>query len=120
MNIVRFVVIALSLVISSAVAQQPDIQQQPQKEKEHAAVKDGKYNVVVETSLGSFEMELYANDAPKTVENFVKLTEKKFFDGMRVHRIAKGFVIQTGDDKSKDPAKVSEWGFGGQSAWGMP
>jgi len=49
----------------------------------------------------------------------VKLTEKKFFDGMRVHRIAKGFVIQTGDDKSKDPAKVAEWGTGGQSAWGM-
>lgn len=73
---------------------------------------------VVETSLGTFEFELHRADAPKTVENFVGLAEKKFFDGMRVHRIAKGFVIQTGDEKSKDVARVREWGTGGQSIWG--
>jgi DNA polymerase-3 subunit delta len=119
MNIVRFVILVLSLAVTTGVARQAADKQQPQKEKEHTKVKDVKYSAIVETSLGSFEMELYANDAPKTVENFVKLTEKKYFDGMRVHRIAKGFVIQTGDDKSKDPAKAAEWGTGGQSAWGM-
>ena len=80
----------------------------------------GKRTATVETSMGTFELELYADDAPKTVENFVKLAEKKYFDGMRVHRVSKGFVIQTGDDKSKDPKKVSEWGTGGQSIWGKP
>ena len=68
--------------------------------------------------MGTFQMELYRSDAPKTVENFVKLAGKKFFDGMRVHRIAKGFVIQTGDEKSKDVAKAAEWGSGGQSIYG--
>jgi cyclophilin family peptidyl-prolyl cis-trans isomerase len=119
MNTIRCIMLALALAVTGTVAQQPSVKQQPHKEKEHTTVKDGNYNVIVETSLGSFEMELYAKDAPKTVENFVKLTEKKYFDGMRVHRIAKGFVIQTGDDKSKDPAKAAEWGTGGQSAWGM-
>ena len=80
----------------------------------------GKHGAIVETSMGTFELELYADDAPKTVENFVKLAEKKYFDGMRVHRVSKGFVIQTGDDKSKDPKRMNEWGTGGQSIWGKP
>jgi cyclophilin family peptidyl-prolyl cis-trans isomerase len=73
---------------------------------------------LVETSMGSFEIELYPNDAPKTVENFVKLAEQKFFDGQRFHRVAKNFVIQAGDDKSKDVKKKNEWGRGGKSIWG--
>ena len=77
-----------------------------------------KENATIETSMGTFEIELYAQDAPKTVENFVKLAEKKYFDGMRFHRVVKGFVVQSGDDKSKDPAKVSQWGTGGKSIWG--
>ncbi len=78
----------------------------------------GKEIAIVETSMGTFEMELFKTDAPKTVENFVELTKKKYFDGMRVHRVAKGFVVQTGDDKSKDPALVAQWGTGGSSMWG--
>ncbi len=73
---------------------------------------------LVETSMGSFEIELYPSDAPKTVENFVKLAEKKYFDGQRFHRIAKNFVIQAGDEKSKDVKKKNEWGTGGRSIWG--
>src|SRR5262245_3183297 len=56
----------------------------------------------IETSLGSFEVELFDEDAPRTVENFVKLAEKNFFDGLRVHRVVKGTLIQTGDEKTKD------------------
>jgi cyclophilin family peptidyl-prolyl cis-trans isomerase len=73
---------------------------------------------VVSTSLGSFEIELFRSDAPKTVENFVALAEKKFFDGLRVHRIARGFVIQTGDPLTRDPNAVGRWGRGGESIFG--
>jgi cyclophilin family peptidyl-prolyl cis-trans isomerase len=72
----------------------------------------------VETSLGRFEIEFYRNDAPKTVENFVKLAERKYFDGMRFHRVSRGFVIQAGDEKSKDTSKIREWGTGGKSIYG--
>jgi cyclophilin family peptidyl-prolyl cis-trans isomerase len=92
--------------------------EKPKKEKTKMTSAAGKEIAVVETSMGTFEMELYKSDAPKTVENFVGLTKKKYFDGMRVHRVAKGFVIQTGDEKSKDPALVAQWGTGGQSIWG--
>jgi len=71
----------------------------------------------VQTSMGTFEIGLYRKDAPKTVDNFVQLSRRKFFDGMRVHRVSQGFVIQTGDDKSKHAAKTNEWGTGGQSIY---
>lgn len=71
----------------------------------------------VQTSMGTFEIGFYRKDAPKTVENFVQLAKRKFFDGMRVHRVSQGFVIQTGDDKSKSAARVNEWGTGGQSIY---
>lgn len=73
---------------------------------------------LVETSMGSFEIALYPSDAPKTVENFVKLAEQNYFNGQRFHRVAKNFVIQAGDEKSKDVKKKSEWGTGGRSIWG--
>jgi cyclophilin family peptidyl-prolyl cis-trans isomerase len=72
----------------------------------------------IETSMGTFEVELYANDAPKTVENFIGLAQQKYFDGQRFHRVSKNFVIQAGDDKSKDPKKKAEWGTGGKSILG--
>lgn len=72
----------------------------------------------VETSMGKFEIELYPNDAPKTVENFTKLAEEKYFDGQRVHRVSRNFVIQAGDDNSKDPKKKDMWGRGGKSIYG--
>lgn len=65
---------------------------------------------VIETSMGTIEVEFYRNDAPKTVENFVKLAEKKYFDGVIFHRVSKGFVIQGGDPTGT--------GSGGKSIYG--
>ena len=42
-------------------------------------------------------IELYPNEAPKTVENFIELAEKGFYNGLTFHRIVPGFVIQGGD-----------------------
>lgn len=73
---------------------------------------------VLETSLGTIEIELYRADAPKTVENFVKLAQKKYFDGLRFHRVAKGFVIQSGDPLTRDLKSMEKWGTGGTSIYG--
>jgi cyclophilin family peptidyl-prolyl cis-trans isomerase len=69
-----------------------------------------KETAVIETSMGTIECELYRSDAPKTVENFVTLAEKKYFDGVTFHRVSKGFVIQGGDPTGT--------GTGGKSIYG--
>lgn len=50
-----------------------------------------------ETSLGNFTIELFGQDTPNTVDNFVKLAEKSFYNGVIFHRVIDGFMIQGGD-----------------------
>jgi cyclophilin family peptidyl-prolyl cis-trans isomerase len=49
------------------------------------------------TSEGPIELELYPDDAPKTVENFEKLARDGFYDGVTFHRVIPNFMIQGGD-----------------------
>lgn len=69
--------------------------------------------VVLKTSMGDITLRLYANDVPKTSANFAKLVKEGFYDGVRFHRVIKGFMIQTGDPQSKDDALAARWGMGG-------
>ena len=50
---------------------------------------------------GEIQIEFFPGDAPKTVENFVKLAGQGFYDGQFFHRVEPGFVVQTGDPQSK-------------------
>ncbi len=66
--------------------------------------------VIIETNQGSFQVELYPDVAPKAVENFLGLAQKKYYDGVVFHRVIKGFMIQGGDPTGT--------GAGGESIWG--
>lgn len=55
------------------------------------------YEAEVTTSKGTFTIELFAKDAPKTVNNFVFLSKQGFYDDVIFHRIIESFMIQTGD-----------------------
>jgi cyclophilin family peptidyl-prolyl cis-trans isomerase len=65
------------------------------------------------TNLGLVELELYPEEAPKTVDNFVKLSKDGFYDGTKFHRVIKDFMIQGGDPLSKDESQRQFWGTGG-------
>ena len=65
---------------------------------------------VIETNHGTIRFELLETDAPKTTENFIKLAERGYYNGVIFHRVIKGFMIQGGDPTGS--------GRGGDSAWG--
>ena len=56
-----------------------------------------KYSAAFNTSRGEILCELFARDAPKTVNNFVFLAREKFYDGTVFHRVIPNFMIQGGD-----------------------
>src|SRR6187399_2429338 len=56
-----------------------------------------KYSAVFNTSRGEIVCELFAKDAPNTVNNFVFLAQDKFYDGTVFHRVIANFMIQGGD-----------------------
>lgn len=56
-------------------------------------------NAIMETDKGTIRIELFDQDAPNTVKNFVELIEKGFYDGLTFHRVIPNFVIQGGCPK---------------------
>ncbi len=70
--------------------------------------------VILHTKSGDMVIELFSKEAPKTVSNFLNLTEHGFYDRTVFHRVIKDFMIQGGDPKTKPGGYkgVSEWGTG--------
>jgi cyclophilin family peptidyl-prolyl cis-trans isomerase len=65
------------------------------------------------TSQGTFEVELFKNQTPATVNNFVSLAQSGFYNNLIWHRISTGFVIQTGDPNTKNgQGNPCSWGTG--------
>lgn len=65
---------------------------------------------VIKTNMGTIEIELFAKETPKTVENFVGLANKGYYNGVIFHRVIDNFMIQGGDPTGT--------GRGGDSFWG--
>jgi len=66
--------------------------------------------VVLQTNQGNIELTLFADKAPKTVENFVGLVKKGYYNGLIFHRVIKGFMIQGGDPTGTGSGGTSLWG----------
>ena len=63
--------------------------------------------------FGTMTFELYPEEAPITVDNFLKYVNEGFYDGLTFHRIYRGFMIQGGDPNSKNPVPGASYGTGG-------
>ena len=70
--------------------------------------------VVTLENGGEIRIELFPADAPRHVDNFVKLASRGFYDGQRFHRVVPNFVVQIGDPKSRtSPLDHPDMGTGG-------
>ncbi|MBF0510984.1 MAG: peptidylprolyl isomerase [Candidatus Omnitrophica bacterium] len=90
-----FLCVSIIIPYSLTQAQEPNVKQT---------------TVVFETNQGNIEFTLFADKAPKTVENFVGLVKKGYYNGLIFHRVIKSFMIQGGDPTGT--------GAGGSSLWG--
>ncbi len=98
------IIIALVLVL---VANQILFSQQKKDKKKMV---DSITVAIIQTNMGTIELELYADKTPKTVENFVGLANKGYYNGVIFHRVIDNFMIQGGDPTGT--------GRSGQSLWG--
>lgn len=67
---------------------------------------------VLKTNQGEIKIQLFTEQAPMTVENFIRLAQKGYYDGTIFHRVISDFMIQGGDPEGN--------GTGGESIWGHP
>lgn len=74
--------------------------------------KDNDKNIkaIIKTNKGDIKINLFPDMAPRTCENFVKLSKKGYYDGVIFHRVIEDFMVQTGDPTGT--------GMGGESIWG--
>ena len=78
----------------------PTKKEEPKKmEKETSKANDV---IVMETSMGTIEIKLFRKEAPKTVDNFIGLAKKGYYNGLIFHRVIKEFMIQGGDPNTKN------------------
>ena len=72
---------------------------------------DSLTHAVITTSLGDIEVVLY-NETPQHRDNFIKLVQEKYYEGVLFHRVIKDFMVQTGDGNSKNAAPGQMLGSG--------
>ncbi|MBI5464498.1 MAG: peptidylprolyl isomerase [Ignavibacteriales bacterium] len=98
--------VLLVVVVGITVCQIP----KGQVKKKSETSKRKSMIAVLETNVGTIEIELFEHDAPKTVKNFAGLAEQGYYNGIIFHRVVHGFVIQGGDSTGT--------GTGGRSIYG--
>jgi peptidyl-prolyl cis-trans isomerase B (cyclophilin B) len=83
-----------------------------QNDKDAKAAGSTNEVAIIKTTVGAMVVQFWPDVAPKTVENFKKLAREGFYNDTAFHRIIRGFMIQGGDPKTKDPSKEDEYGTG--------
>ncbi|MFZ4648468.1 MAG: peptidylprolyl isomerase [Patescibacteria group bacterium] len=68
---------------------------------------------IFKTNQGSFTIKFYGDKAPETVNNFMNLAKLGYYDGVKFHRVIANFMIQGGDQNTKDDSLMNSWGMGG-------
>ena len=100
----------IAVLVFAGCQSSDTIQDESNKKKEETKMSEEKTVAVIKTNYGTIEIELFKDKAPKTVENFIGLANKGYYNGVIFHRVIADFMIQGGDPTGT--------GRGGESLWG--
>jgi peptidyl-prolyl cis-trans isomerase A (cyclophilin A) len=78
---------------------------QTSKQESQSKAKKGNPVVLMKTSMGTIKIELFQDQAPISVKNFLSYVDDKFYDNTVFHRVIKGFMVQCGGFAASDPIK---------------
>lgn len=108
------IITALLMMAQLSLAQKKDKNKNAQQQAvaEQQVKQNNNIMINLETTMGTIKIELYG-DTPVHSNNFKKLVEEGFYDGILFHRVIDGFMIQTGDPESKTAAPGQHLGAGG-------
>ncbi|HXF44279.1 MAG TPA: peptidylprolyl isomerase [Candidatus Paceibacterota bacterium] len=117
MNKIVFIVIIVMVIIAAAVySSRTGTQEEPAKQPvpQNSSLNESDAPVItLETNFGVIKFKTYPKDAPRTVENFITLAEKGFYNGLTFHRVISGFMIQGGDPNCNSSTTLGPCGAGG-------
>lgn len=105
------IILALSLSLLNCQTNFKE-KKEPAEEEEMMKEKPDTLTAVLNTTYGEIELELWPQMAPKTVDNFIKLSKEGFYDDTYFHRVIPDFMIQGGDPNTKDDDRTND-GQGG-------
>ncbi|MGB7604306.1 MAG: peptidylprolyl isomerase [Lutisporaceae bacterium] len=110
MNKKAFVIILCIVIILSVGCQPKNALSDSTEFDQLAPPQKGETIAIIHTNMGDVKVRFFEKEAPKTVKNFIKLSEKDYYDGLIFHRVMADFMIQGGDPTGT--------GKGGESIYG--
>lgn len=111
-TIILMITALMAMQIASAQNKNKKKDAQQQVVAEQQVKQNNNTMILLETTMGNIKMELF-DDTPVHSNNFKKLVEEGFYDGILFHRVIDGFMIQTGDPDSKSATPGQHLGAGG-------
>ena len=111
-TIILMITALMAMQIASAQNKNKKKDAQQQAVAEQQVKQNNNTMILLETTMGNIKMELF-DDTPVHTNNFKKLVEQGFYDGVLFHRVIEGFMIQTGEPESKTAKPGDRLGAGG-------
>lgn len=95
-----------------------DKEENKEIKKENKFMNQEKYKVTLDTNYGKIVLELDGKTTPITAGSFAENAKNGYYNGVKFHRVIKGFMLQGGDPLTKDDSKEMMWGTGGEGSKG--
>ena len=108
----------ISIINNATSTNTSEAIKQEEKKENKKFMKQESYKVTMDTNYGKIVLELDGKTTPITAGSFAENAANGYYNGVKFHRVIKGFMLQGGDPLTKDDSKQNMWGTGGEGSKG--